>query len=60
MVTLPDPGLPSRKDIPVEMPESDGPKIASDSLDTYFNRKADESKKILDRIGFPEQLVPKK
>jgi len=30
------------------------------AFDAYFDRKADESKRTLDRVGFPEQLVPKK
>lgn len=34
--------------------------VEFETIDAYFNRKADESKKTLDRIGFPEQLVPKK
>ena len=60
MTNLPDPRSSSLKDIPAEMPENDDLKMALDSLDAYFNRKADESKKTLDRFGFPEQLVPKK
>jgi hypothetical protein len=31
-----------------------------ETIDAYFNRKAEESKKRLERIGFPEQLVTKK
>jgi|GEM_PF-3978841 len=35
-------------------------RIEFEAIDAYFERKADAAKKTLDRIGFPEQLVPKK
>ena len=48
----------SKKNFPSTVRAKDH--INYETIDAYFDRKADAAKKTLDRVGFPKELTGKK